>query len=228
MPARTTGLIDATAVGVDRYRGTREPVAAAAHRLDQPVLPERLEREAQAPDVDVDGALLDVDVIAPHLIEQLRARVHALGTREQEAQQPKLGRTERNRPAVDRHAMRRGIELERAGSERFLRRLGRAPPQHRLDPRLELARRERLGHVVVDPRFEAGDLVGFVGARGEHDDRQLARARVAAQLLRERESRLARQHPVEQQQGRQRLVELPLRRLRVGRPRGPRNPRRPG
>ena len=58
---------------------------------------ERLEREAQAPDVNVDGALLDVDVVAPDLVEQLRARVHALGPRQEEAQQPELGRTECDR-----------------------------------------------------------------------------------------------------------------------------------
>ncbi len=74
-----------------------EPVAAAAHRLDEAVLSERLERLAQAPDVDVDRALLDIDVVAPHVVQQLRARMHALRTREQEAQQPEFGGAERNR-----------------------------------------------------------------------------------------------------------------------------------
>ena len=50
----------------------------------------RLERDAQAADVHVDRALLDVDVVAPHLIEQLRARVHALGPRHEELEQAKL------------------------------------------------------------------------------------------------------------------------------------------
>ena len=63
------------------------------------VLAEGLERLAQAPDVDVDRALLDVDVVAPDLVEQLRAAVHALGVRQEEVQQAELGRAERA-PAV--------------------------------------------------------------------------------------------------------------------------------
>ena len=78
-------------------------------------------------------------------------------------------------PAVTRCVA--GSSASAPASERLLRRLRRTPPQHRLDPRLQLARRERLGHVVVDPRLEAGDLVRLVGARRDHDDRQLARAR---------------------------------------------------
>src|SRR5512135_1111585 len=135
-PRRTTGLI-----GVPRARSarSRQPVAAAAHGLDQPVVAERLEREAQPADVDVDGALLDVDVITPHVVEQLRTRVHALGPREEEAQQAELGRSQRDGLAGSRHAVRRRIELQRSGREHLLRRLGRAPAQHGLDARLELA-----------------------------------------------------------------------------------------
>src|SRR5579864_9519853 len=42
-------------------RRSGEAIAAASHGLDQRIRAKRLERRAQAPDVDVDGALLDVD-----------------------------------------------------------------------------------------------------------------------------------------------------------------------
>ena len=77
MPARTTGLMPVRPLGAMLAR-RREPVAAAAHRLDEAVLAERLERLPQAPDVDVDRALLDVHVVAPHVVQQLRPRMDAL------------------------------------------------------------------------------------------------------------------------------------------------------
>ena len=57
-----------------RYVGAREAVAAAAHGLDQRVVAARLERLAQAADVHVHRALLDEHMVAPDLVEQLRAR----------------------------------------------------------------------------------------------------------------------------------------------------------
>ena len=77
MPATTT------AAQSDRFAVSRLPAVSADARADSrrrarsrsgPSCAERLERLAQAPDVDVDGALLDEDVVAPDLIEQLRPR----------------------------------------------------------------------------------------------------------------------------------------------------------
>ena len=72
--------------------------------------------------------------------------------------------------------------------------------QHRVDARQQLARRERLGDVVVGAAFEAGDLVALLGARGEHDDRQLARLAVALQRAGELQAAHVRQHPVDEHQ----------------------------
>ena len=96
-----TGRMRAKDTRLPRTRSARggKPVPGAAHRLDHPVLAERFQREAQPPDMDVDGALLDVHLVAPDLIEQLGARVHALGARQEEAEQPELGRAERDRRA---------------------------------------------------------------------------------------------------------------------------------
>jgi hypothetical protein len=61
--------------------------------------------------------------------------------------------------------VRRRIERESARHERLLRRLRRAPPEHGLDPRLELARRERLSSRSRRPSLEPATLSSFVGAR---------------------------------------------------------------
>ncbi len=55
--------------------------------------------------------------------------------------------------------------------------------QDRLDARGELARRERLRDVVVGAELEAGDAVGLLVARGQHQDRHLrVRAHLPADL----------------------------------------------
>jgi len=63
------------------------------------------------------------------VIEQLGARVHALGPREEEAQQAKLGRAQRHLAVVDGDAVRGRVEPKRPGFERLLHRLRRPPPQ---------------------------------------------------------------------------------------------------
>ena len=81
--------------------------------------------------------------------------------------------------------------------------LRRAAAQYGLDARLELARREWLGHVIVDPGLETRDPIGFVASRGHHDDGELPSPGGAAQGPRKREAGWSGQHPVEKQQVRQ-------------------------
>src|SRR5260370_41379961 len=71
-----------------------ERVAGAAHGADRVLLAAGVERLAQAADVDVDGALVDIDVAAPDAVEQLLAREHAAGMFEEEFQQAIFGRAE--------------------------------------------------------------------------------------------------------------------------------------
>ena len=49
---------------------------------------------AQAADMDVDGARLDIDVAAPDAVEQLLAREHPAGAFHQEFKQAVFGRPE--------------------------------------------------------------------------------------------------------------------------------------
>src|ERR1051325_9907820 len=100
-PARAAAM-DASRRGISQpiasYAGSagqrlhllRQAIARAAHGLDHAGALHRVERLAQALDVDVDGALLDEHMVAPHTVEQLRAAVHALRMRHEEMQQAEL------------------------------------------------------------------------------------------------------------------------------------------
>ena len=94
---------------------------------------------------------------------------------------------------------------------------GVGPPQHGVDARQELARRKRLGDVVVGAAFQPRDLVAFFGPRGEHDDRHLAGLAVTLQGARELEAAGIRKHPVDQQQVGKFVGHLRATRARVGR-----------
>src|SRR5512136_230182 len=87
-----------------------EAIAGAAHRLDEPVAVEALERLAEAPDVHVDGPLLDVHVTAPDAIQQLPAAVDPLRVRHEEAEQPILGGPERHGRLADHDPVAGGVE----------------------------------------------------------------------------------------------------------------------
>src|SRR3546814_9161341 len=60
------------------------------------------------------------------------------------------------------------------------------PAEHGPDARHQLARGEGLGHIIVRPGFESADAVGFLAARGEHDDRHIGRFRPAPQATADR------------------------------------------
>ena len=73
-----------------------------------------VDRLAQPADVDVDGAQLDLAVLAPDRIEQPLAREDPAGMFEEMAQQPELGRAERDRRAAAPHLVADHVHLESA------------------------------------------------------------------------------------------------------------------
>jgi len=79
-------------------------------------------------------------------------------------------------------------------------------PTHHVEPQDQLAHAERLGHVVLGAELEAGDAIGLAAARGQHDDRDLPRALLLAELARKRYTRHSGQHPVDQQQVGERIA----------------------
>src|SRR5215216_4449969 len=89
-----------------------ERIAGAAHGADGVALALAVERLAQTADVDVDGALVDVDVAPPNAVEQLLARKHPAGTLQQEFQQTKLRRPQLDLSAAAKDAAAVAVEFD--------------------------------------------------------------------------------------------------------------------
>jgi len=198
-------------------------VADTAHGFDERGAVGRRQRLAQALDVHVDGALLDEDVVAPDAVQQLRARVHAVGVPHEEVQQAELGRPDAQlartfpvrvvcpaRATLVQQTVRGRVQPQRAERHRLLQRLRRLAPQHGAHARQQLPGREGLGEVVVGAGIEPAHLVRLLGARGQHDDGQRTRACVLAPAPRELQAALPGQHPVQQHQVGQRAADLRL------------------
>src|SRR6516225_1588312 len=189
-------------VWVDRalYGPRREPIARAADRLHEAIVTEILERLAQPPDMHVDGALLHVDVAAPDTVEQLIARVDALGVRHEELEHAVFGRTQGYRTLPDHHPVTPLIEDQAFELDALIDTVAAAAPQDGVDPRQQLPWREGLGHIIIRAALEACDFVPFLGTRGQHDDRKLARLAVALEGTCELQATHVGEHPVHQHQ----------------------------
>ena len=138
------------------------------------------------------------NALPPHtLLQELAARHRTALPLPQQPQHRGLLRRQRVRLPVAHDGERGEIDAHRTEHELLdQRRVGPfAPPQHRLDPRQQLAQRERLGHVVVGAELEPEHLVAFVAARGQQQHRGLAVAR--PQLAQQFEPARAGQHHVE-------------------------------
>ena len=95
-------------------------ISRAADGADRILLAAGVEQFAQAADVDVDGALVDIDVAAPDAVEQLLAAEDAAGMFEKEFKQAVLSATsatvvahEAPLPAMDLSAARKPTALAR-------------------------------------------------------------------------------------------------------------------
>jgi hypothetical protein len=88
-----------------------------------------------------------------------------------------------HRLVAGEHAVCGAVDAQAAQLDHAFRILAVGAPHHRADAREQLARRERLHDVVVDARVEPADAVGFLAARGQHDDRHFARQIVLAQRV---------------------------------------------
>src|SRR5512140_1331539 len=162
---------------------------------------------AQARDMDIDRPV-EAELGRPlGEIEQLLAGQDAPRALRERAQDRELVRRDLDGIAIerDRHLLR--IEDEPADLHGLLRRAGLAAhaAHGRPDPGQELARRERLGHVVVGADLEAEHAIGFLGARRDHDDRHVG---PRPELARDFNAVAPGQHDVEHD-----AVVLPAQRL---------------
>ena len=148
-----------------------------ARRVDLPQL------GAQRLDVGVHGAVGAVAVVAPGGLQQLLARVDAAGAAQQRAQQAVFAPGQRQRHAVQQDALACKVHLEPTRCAVAQGRRHRAAPQQRLDARHQLARAERLAHIVVGAQFQAQHTVDLLVAGAQHQDGGRAlRADLAAQV----------------------------------------------
>src|SRR5690606_20662286 len=96
-------------------RDRPESIAGAAQRLD--VLGGSAELLAQALDVRVDGARGQARIMAPHVVKERPAGLHAAAPCEQRGQEPKLDRGEAQLLAVEPRAVAGGVDPQRAEAE---------------------------------------------------------------------------------------------------------------
>src|ERR1700757_49238 len=99
--------------------------------------------------MDVDRALVDIDVAAPHTVEQLFAGKYPPRPLHEKFEEAKLGGTQIDGPAGARDALFFAIELEIADHQHHRNAFGTGTPQERSDPRQQFGDRERLDDVVV-------------------------------------------------------------------------------
>src|SRR3954470_11242418 len=170
----------------------------------------------QLADMDVDGASVTRERVAPHTLEQLVARQHEPAMVEQLPQQIEFLRCELNLLFADTHLTATGVDVEVAVLDRLaleIAAVGRRAAQDRLHARDELPRVEGLRQIVVGTDLEADDLVDVLVARGQHQDRHVARL---ANALRHLDAVDVRKHEVEHDQSGHLLRDL-VQRITAGR-----------
>ena len=160
----------------------------------------RRKRLAQATDVDVDGPVFDKNAIAPHAIQHLGTRVHALRIGHEVVQQLEFCRAQIQRFAIAGHAMGHRVQAQAAGFNRVVGHLRGTTAQHRLDAGRQFARREWFGDVIVSADFQTAYLVDFFATRGQHDDGDSLAVFVRLEAAREVDATHPGQHPVEDDQ----------------------------
>ncbi len=151
--------------------GRLEAVASAADRGDKGSLVAAVELAPEVADVDVHNIGPGVEGIVPDGGEDLlsgeylaRVTHEVLEERELAGGELDLLLPAQDAPAEKVHLQITGLQPGRPGLV--------GPADEGAHPGQELLKGERLGHVVVGAAVEGADLVAYVVAGGEHQDRQ--------------------------------------------------------
>src|SRR6056297_4208114 len=158
------------------------------------------ERFAQAADVDIDGAGVDIDVAPPDPIKQLFAAPDPAGLFHEGRQQAEFGGSELEILAVAGDAVGFGVEHDILVFQTFAHGAGPGAAQLGAHPGHEFDHRIGFDHVVVRPGFQAAHAVDLFGAGRQHDDRHAARIGPGLELAADLDARDIGQHPVEYDQ----------------------------
>ncbi len=155
----------------------------------------------EAAHLHVDGAVESVRRAAPCPVEELVAREHPLGPRDETVQEIALGAGERDLGSrlADGDGAAREVDDKVGDGEPFGRGFHRGggaigATQDRADAGQQDAGAERLRHIVVGTHLQAEHLVGVLVLGGQYDDRRAGRL---AQAAADGEPVLAKKHPVE-------------------------------
>ena len=128
----------------------------------------------------VNGPFFDEDVVAPHTVGQLSPAVHSFRVPHEEVKQAELGRAdldlEGDFTRAPRHASGSRIQLKPTCDHGRFQQVRGPAPQHGADARQQLLYREGLGQVIVCTSVKPGNLVSFVRASRQHNNRHAARA----------------------------------------------------
>lgn len=120
--------------------------------------------------VHVDHVRSRVEVVAPHVAEQLFPRQHLPGMAQERLRQRKLPRRQIHRATIHFGLSRTQIQMQTtAGQHGQLRCAIRRQPHP--DASQQFFEPERLGHVIVGAAFQPGDRIVHAGARRQHDHR---------------------------------------------------------
>lgn len=151
--------------------------------------------------MNIHSPLLDIDMVAPDLIQQKASAVNTLGMGHKKMQQPKFSRTKIQSDfagVVDcPKPMRCGIKPQPTDGDDVIGELRCPPAHHGLDSGHQFLWRERLGDVVIRTRFQALNLVALIAAGGQHDDGNVSRSFIGTKLFRKPNAGHSGQHPVQ-------------------------------
>ena len=158
--------------------------------------------------MDVDGAGLDIDVRAPDGVEQLLAAEDAAGVLHQVVEQAEFGGAQVDLVAGAADAVGDAVDDDVTVVEAIVGQARADAAEHGADAGDQLAHREGLGQIVVGAGVEAADAIAFLATRGQHDDRHVAGLGLAADATADLDPRQFGQHPVQQNQIGQTLLDL--------------------
>nr|BFE82104.1 hypothetical protein GCM10020093_047050 [Planobispora longispora] len=120
----------------------------------------------------VDGLVVAVGLL-PHLGEQFLAGDHPVGPRGQVRQQVELPARQRERCAAHGGLTPVQVHRELAHVQHLRRTRAPRPPEHRVQPGVQVVAGERLDQVVVRPRLQQTDDLRLVVPGRRHDDRDV-------------------------------------------------------
>src|SRR5690606_36503754 len=141
-------------------------VAGAAHSADDVGHAAIVDRLAQPPDMHIDRALVDIDRLAPDIVEQVGAREDAAGMPHHKFKQAEFGRPQPDLVLAAIDAVGFAVEHDLADLENAGQNLGLGAAQERAHAGDQFGRGEGFDEVVVGASRETAHTVALFAARG--------------------------------------------------------------